>query len=1232
MACRVSRGRIISLCLGLLVFMTSHYHCTPLTRLKALDELKGNSLHIPSQAESQSQQHHGRLLIGQISEQDAKLNATNSTNGMLDDDSDYQADMGWWQNKELGGQDDGSKPDIAAVQRVLKLDPKVECTGNSMKLLVQDAASTPASLLFVDRGHLSPLSLSKLPSSCGYSIRSTRTELILIAPYDGCFVIHEEDSYVLPLRWWGLPVRMSCPLMRHTSSSPPMVTCHADGMVVKTDWTNSASRIKVKVNGNWELLLKASQRCMFGIVEHPEGVVLSVHYSPCLEKQNGLYTLELFAEGETKISCPALLPVHPQSAQVPAKGPQIPQNPQIPNKPGQGPTEIHQPYSPFPSFVYPNLARPNSPPAYQQMSQTPPPQISQSAVKPQLPAQSPVTKSPGQSKVQDQTQLHQFCAQTFQDPNLQQQCLQTLQQKPGDLYPPFYLFYLQQQPASKPTGVSKPQQPGATQGHMYQPFYPLYTQPKPVPKPADVPQSKPGTPPSYMYQPFYPLYTQPKPVPKPADVPQSKPGTPPSYMYPPFYPLYTQPKPVPKPADVPQSKPGTPPSYIYPPFYPLYTQPKPVPKPAGTSRPLQPETPPDKVQQDPGVQMPSKPPQPQQPETSRDQMYKPFYPYIYYTRPKPAVKPTGVSQSSQPVTTWSQVQQPPQPKPGDYLGSKPAVPYPEAPPDQWDQQMCFSAQLMAQSQLANKPSADQKPSTENMQRPFYGPCQPSRTPGTGTNYATSMESSRQNSQMSILKPPHGQMGYPSNQVYHMQAGNVGISPYAQPFYCPQLCPSGLGNCCIQIALHQHLHIFPAGFEGKDSAPFYPGLPLSAVAYAELGNGLEMSPFPQLADITMQATGTGISAQTSPQLLTVADKKQPHGKPADGNPAVLPGSSPSSTAKPQVLVYPYFPTDSLYPHWPYLPQNMDLQQGQSSAPSDPTKQRVSSDVPLIYYGPYSNQYPKQSNQLGGNNPFGANFMSVEQFSPRSAEQRNKPAGNEKQSLNKEFSGYKQDIDQLFFPFYMHQDAPALTQNVSLTPNNSQAQPFERDSKNSTKPEQSLGAHSAPQSYVLLQHGPPGREQKRFSDSPVPFRDLVHGTNPEALNLGQHHINPLNFEFLQEKGQQQLKRLGEGTFNSFPGDIHYMQRLDESGFPSFSSTLDKLHQMHLPPEQSPSAKQLKPETLESFEDPWKSLTPTSSSQKLAPHVPGKVFPQWSSMADQPANGKNQPLPTEHGDQKE
>lgn len=67
----------------------------------------------------------------------------------------------------------------------------------------------------------------------------------------------QEDNYVLPLRWLGLPVKMSCPLMRQPSPNPPMVTCHSEGMVVKTYWTVPLAIIKVK-GKSW--ILKKKQK------------------------------------------------------------------------------------------------------------------------------------------------------------------------------------------------------------------------------------------------------------------------------------------------------------------------------------------------------------------------------------------------------------------------------------------------------------------------------------------------------------------------------------------------------------------------------------------------------------------------------------------------------------------------------------------------------------------------------------------------------------------------------------------------------------------------------------------------------------------------------------------------------------------------------------------------------------------------------------------------------------
>ncbi|MEQ2224159.1 hypothetical protein ILYODFUR_004598 [Ilyodon furcidens] len=453
MACRERKGGVIVACLGLLVFVTSLCNCTKLTRLKALDKSRETSVHTESQPQRRHL-HHGRLLIGQSSLKNAKLSGTNSSETVLDIEADYQADMGW-QFRQLAENGDWQK---MAMESLLKMESTVECTQDSMKLLVHDVSSTPASLIFVDRGHLSPLSLTKLPSSCGYTIRSTQKDLVLVAPYDGCFVIIQENYYVLPLLWWGLPVRMSCPLMGHVPQNPPMVTCHAEGMVVKTEWTASASKIKANVNGNWESLLTAAHRCIFGIVEHPYGVVISVPYAPCLMKKDGMYTLELAADVETKVSCPSLLAAQMKLTENQIKGSvpekdipgkwlylfptpsptlplaqtasQIPSfslNPKIPSKPNQGSNPRQFPYyTYFPGFPYGYLQNPDDTPNKQPQSPTHAKSVATPSAElylhpfypqspfPVIPQTAPVSQSP-LSKLDDH-QLPNKCILPFELP------------------------------------------------------------------------------------------------------------------------------------------------------------------------------------------------------------------------------------------------------------------------------------------------------------------------------------------------------------------------------------------------------------------------------------------------------------------------------------------------------------------------------------------------------------------------------------------------------------------------------------------------------------------------------------------------------------------------------------------------------------------------------------------------------------------------------------------------
>ncbi|XP_041659612.1 titin-like [Cheilinus undulatus] len=695
------------ICLGLLLLSSSFCQSASLTNLMALDELRTNSTHGHGQTEA-NELRNGRLLIWKNTPQGVEVKGAKDTQDGLEVDMDYQADVGLGESKQPYVLDilSKQKQDNTAVEHLLKMEPKVECTGDSMKLQVQGAASTPGSLLLVDRGaHLSPLPLSKLPPSCGYSVKSTLRDLVLVAPYDGCFVALEEDTYVLPLHWWGLPVKMSCPLLKQSSPNPPMVTCHAEGMVVKTEWTTSVAKIKVKLTGDWEPLMTASPRCGFSVVTHPEGVVISVRYAPCLRKMDGMYTLELAGDGETKISCPSLSPavlepnknpgtVPNQQNNVPSKQPSPtvkPPSSLVPKKNGkQAMTpsgQVQQPFYPYPYYIQPQ-PQPATKPA-----QPPQPETHWGQVHQQLPVQ-PEAKKPTVTPKPSQPTAPQ-----------------------GQVHQQFYLYpysFYSQLGLDNPTAKtpSKQPQPVAPQGEVQMPHFTKHeVKEPPTEKPAAA--LKPEAPRGQFYQQFY------------------------------HYPFYPWPQFEKEPAAKPQRPPQ-----LEAPKSEVHQKPKPAPAPS------QPEAPQGTVHQT------AKPPAaktPPHPEVPPGQEYS-IYPYLYYTQPepetqsastptqphrqgnypflpKPAGKPTAVSNPKKPEVPNGQMTYPfyypfyPQPEPENKPATKPTAPLEptktQAPPGQVDQ--LFPPQVVVNPTAIPKPQQPSAPQG-HMVYPFYYPFYPQPKP------------------------------------------------------------------------------------------------------------------------------------------------------------------------------------------------------------------------------------------------------------------------------------------------------------------------------------------------------------------------------------------------------------------------------------------------------------------------------------------------------------------------
>ncbi|XP_049602515.1 uncharacterized protein C6orf132 homolog [Syngnathus scovelli] len=616
MACREPGGSLILLYFGLFLLAAGTFcQCSQLARLKTSVKFRHKSPVTPNRNDGS---YSGRLLIFQQADPPNK-----ATSQMINADSNYQADMGWdvygRPNMEV---DRFSEAGTAVTDQLIKMDPKVECTTDSMKLQVQDISSAPGSLILVDRGHLSPLPLSKLPQSCGYTIKSTPKDMVLVAPYNGCFVALEEDSYVLPLLWWGLPVTMSCPLMRPSSSRSPMVTCHTEGMIVKTEWIIPLSKIQINVNGKWEPLNATLHKCGIGVVDNAKGVVLSVHYGACVEKKNGMYSVELAGEGATKISCPSMA----QSLSEPTKSlesPNIGLHPShsfyyplsshykpVPHNPGPVGNPIQMGSSPGHAEQPVNHLLP-VPPENKPDKPKPPPQSFQPPT-PETPFHLfPYPLNPTPGPVIDPVQMPTVAPHKTEVP-------------PGHVEKLHYPFLPNLESENKPSegsktvpsrDSSKPQSPKVPSGPFKKPYYPFLPNPlfenKPIKdtKVVQVSQQYP-VPPSQGAKPAspkYPLYPLRRPDVKPTSSPQlpqahnpeARPVSSGQPLYPNLYSFFPDPeneRRPPQPQE-PEKLPGNVPQPVttYPsnlmPGFGLKPNDKPMPAPQ------QPEDPPIQIQQ-----------------------------------------------------------------------------------------------------------------------------------------------------------------------------------------------------------------------------------------------------------------------------------------------------------------------------------------------------------------------------------------------------------------------------------------------------------------------------------------------------------------------------------------------------------------------------------------------------------------------------------------------------------
>ncbi|XP_028329088.1 pollen-specific leucine-rich repeat extensin-like protein 1 [Gouania willdenowi] len=965
-----------------------------------------------------------------------------------------------------------------------------------------------------------------------------------------------------------------------------MVTCHAEGMVVTTEWNIAASRIKVHVNGNWEPLLKASHRCRFSVIEHPEGVVISIHYVPCIDKKDELYTLELSGDGETKITCPSLLVAPPQ----------VRKNLTAPSNPGLGrtsyPTHQQLDASQIPeNFLQKPLMQNENPSPTQQNGGRS--HLAYYIFHPRfLDSKSLAHDSPP-------TELSKSSLSTMMP------TIQAIQDPRGQMF--YHFPFLPPPPESPPTYNLPSDNSGE---HFHPPVLPQ--------KSVDVPATIPAGPEQQVAH-FLFYHPQQAPHPSPLEVPL------PHRQYPEKSPVNPEPRDTF--SEMPAVKENT--QALQPEAangpahhqsYPFYPQ---------QESPIEPTTFLAPQNQAPnGVHYPIKPKAWDQEST----FSQPAFPQRQVLQPfQTNVQPVGKSE-----VEISQGHVRP------LLHSSYRKPKPEVQPSETSivnprshKGEHLEVQLHQPTHSYPTLTSENQPKGNSPTRQVQRPCDHSKGTNDRNGIIPTEKLETRRTQQEQTYHPHVPQQPQSPAAYLVIITHQPVPPPFPPVSdpdspqspvpvqyvpCSQFCPTGFPNCCPQIAFHQHLHqVFPVFTESKEAPAFYVNpLVLHPVVYSDTGDGLG-SPVPLKESEVKTSTTTSPSLPVLYLPLPPGDMQQQY--PPEGYPPTWPMNNLSMSENVNMPVFPYFQPDSLYRHWMYSPQHHQYKSQQPFVMSPPLASDPLPLNPIVEQEAQNVPFPKPKHALhheGATSP--DVLLFIDQYLQK---QRNKPTAI-KQTFNKKPSDLQSlthldnqpGHDRFLVPYSMLQDSP-----VAVDTNNSKLKsPVSDSKKNASKHIQKLDFYSEKKSFAVQQHIPPGSQHLSFNDSLKSFRDIVHDLHKVAQNLGRNHRNATPKDKNSNIAQTQISHsnwLGGENSDPVLGNVHYMPRNDGGAH----SPPSNRRQIVIKPQD-----QLKVEHPESQKDFWQSLLSSGPGQSVPPEVLGKTVQRRNVIA-----GLNQAPLAEPGSEK-
>ncbi|XP_051940234.1 uncharacterized protein LOC127613305 [Hippocampus zosterae] len=261
---------------------------------------------------------------------------------LLDTEDGYQSDFTGF-SAVPGKVLVSSSDTVPRASEWLALKPVLLCDQNFMSFT---ASGQGFSQLLVDKGGASPVSLFQLSLYCGYTVRKSWSDLHMVVPYDACYITQENNSYVLPMLWWGNPLKLSCPVRKPmAASSIPVVLCSPYGMAVYLHQReNGLPVLGVLGNGVWSPFV--SSECAYRVDSQPEEFIFFIPFvASCL--RDGQELKLVFDKQEIMLSCT----LSPPPSSLPQSGETLqPHVPYTKNPSTPPPSSVQDPIAELPDF------------------------------------------------------------------------------------------------------------------------------------------------------------------------------------------------------------------------------------------------------------------------------------------------------------------------------------------------------------------------------------------------------------------------------------------------------------------------------------------------------------------------------------------------------------------------------------------------------------------------------------------------------------------------------------------------------------------------------------------------------------------------------------------------------------------------------------------------------------------------------------------------------------------